>query len=1801
MGAVLTHSFGKTINTIMATTNNIINMLPLVSVNPITDFHRKTNTTLCTPYDEPLSLKTLAMFAASPQDREQYAHIDQSIIPLERFIDETPKKCAHFGLRVQMQTLENYLTTGCEGCFFDMCDLPYGFPFIYDSEPHEGWTMTDRSCLTQHTTFEFAVEDLGVNKPMKLFHFDPDNECLGPYYINRPFDPKQLLQSGDVETNPGPQPNLRHSPIFSRNNCSRGGLQKMSYRERSDPDNREDWWLREMRKVENDFHACTTEVERVQVVAQAIEATMTKLDVAGCVAQIFGFSNPNVIGVETLAATIERVVDNTNASVHNVRQDVIDAISSIPNVIGEVLNTQAGFLPISIRTIILCLMSLVGLYIIKRFICLSYDFFALVYGAFKAIFSGCSSIFECFDEWVTTPQMTCGEAQVGVEDVAAIATEWIPKCVPMMLSMLVAGTATTMKSRDNSPDAWLRRMDLLPRACKGLGEIHKFATQWFTTALSYAKELIYGPDPLDERNGLPMVTAWMDDVVAASREISTICRNRAGCERVKALWFRGDQLLKNYRNVMDRSTVDDVKRMLQLAARMKDTAENTYGRPKGVRAVPQLVWLVGESQIGKSTMQYFLAAELLAEFGMAKDIEDQMYMRAVEQEYADGYNGQYVWVIDDAFQMRDSASAPNIEFFEIIRAVGNFPYALHMADISQKANTYFDSKSLICSTNNANLDIQSLTYPEAVFNRFAFAYHVHVKPEYRKIKQMKGMPIITLNKERAMRDAPIVDGKKMPFNLNVYEFVRFDPCNPDRVEQEPPISFHEMVAELRADLRARDNQSIGLSAMLKTYAERIDAGKRGDQDDAAVGEAQNGEVERDILHETPYAKMTLKELRDRWLKVEEEPDTFQNAERKLDGRIIRCELDNLPYGESTPLKDVNWREHVVTPQEVIASIFQTIPSTNKGAILGELAAMIRCKWERTRTGIQEGWERLAVPVFDSVAKFFVDFFSKPMYVIGALSSIALVVIYLKRQPATVNVTTNIGGHAESDTRNQQPKARVHVRSAAKTAFKSSRAKAEMAEDAMQQQIIDKVRRNQFAISAIHTHDGDDVKLFYGNGLVVSGSILMMPYHFLIAMTDIYKAHTVVLHRHDAIHGVEMKIEDFKKDYIWQEEHDVAFFNLKRRMPQRANLVKLFASHDRSSRLEGTFRGTLSGYRNEKDGLELLLNKGFVRPVDGARYELGTELITIRDVYEYDIDTKKGDCGMILTVCDKQSTDKIIGMHVAGTKTGKNWACAVWREMIEEALKQFDCVAQMAGSYSHLEPCEMSLAGEFLPVGKLPDGPSEIAKSNIIPSTLHGKISEPTCKPARLRPFTFDGKLIDPLRIGAEKGGKALPLIDEKKLKIVVDHVFHEMAYNHRDRKIDMRVLTYEESIAGAEAEEMIHGISRVTSPGYPYSREKGRGKGKTKWMGRDDYDFTSEDALKLKADVEDLDRKAKTGGRLDVLWIDTLKDERRPIEKVDQGKTRVFSNGPMHFNILFRKYFQSAITHIQHNRIYNGSGVGLNVWSAEWEALRKYLTKFGDDNLFDGDLSGLDVSLKDQILWGVENILDRLYDDEHSVEREALWMQVVYATRFFRGTVYQALHNVPSGLPGTTIVDTIALKICFGLIWLELAPPELRTMRAYGEHVRIVIYGDDNVVAVSDVAKGFFNMETVSKGFTLLGMVYTDANKTGEVVPLKNISEVQFLKRRFVYSKFLGRHTCPADLESRLESLNWTRNNNVIDTRVIEVDTIQNVLQELAAFCDIDFYDLWSRRILRAARDANLPGLVDEGFFHYHIPKEERV
>ncbi|APG77000.1 RNA-dependent RNA polymerase [Beihai narna-like virus 14] len=124
---------------------------------------------------------------------------------------------------------------------------------------------------------------------------------------------------------------------------------------------------------------------------------------------------------------------------------------------------------------------------------------------------------------------------------------------------------------------------------------------------------------------------------------------------------------------------------------------NTRGNPLmvGTRVDPPLIYLFGRPGVGKSFICNSIVRSLSECFGEGPA---SVYWRNYTTEHHDGYTGQLIYGIDDAFQNRDSVSAPDSVRDEIIQLRSNNPFTMKMARLEDKGRN-FNSEFLLLSSN----------------------------------------------------------------------------------------------------------------------------------------------------------------------------------------------------------------------------------------------------------------------------------------------------------------------------------------------------------------------------------------------------------------------------------------------------------------------------------------------------------------------------------------------------------------------------------------------------------------------------------------------------------------------------------------------------------------------------------------------------------------------------------------------------------------------------------------------------------------------------------------------------------------------------------------------------------------------------------------------------------------------------------------------------------------------------------------------------------------------------------------------
>jgi hypothetical protein len=537
---------------------------------------------------------------------------------------------------------------------------------------------------------------------------------------------------------------------------------------------------------------------------------------------------------------------------------------------------------------------------------------------------------------------------------------------------------------------------------------------------------------------------------------------------------------------------------------------------------------------------------------------------------------------------------------------------------------------------------------------------------------------------------------------------------------------------------------------------------------------------------------------------------------------------------------------------------------------------------------------------------------------------------------------------------------------------------------------------------------------------------------------------------------------------------------------------------------------------------------------------------LRSSYQYNLETKDGDCGAILMGVHVGLARKIIGVHVAGT-IGIGMSSPLNIEDIQRGLASISMDAQVSLCLDPLLRAPVAgekialPEGDFVPVGKALYKVASPSKTALRESNVHGLITEPTTAPSALRPKNVGGKRVDPMQQGLKKAGKIPPSLDSTRLAIAINDV--ERIVNTLPDPNHARVLTDEEAVAGVEDDPFLAPINRKSSPGFPLTKDKKGMPGKTKWLGSEEYKLDPE----IKKEMAEMIENAIKNKRTPTIWTDTLKDERRLIEKVMFAKTRVFAAGPMVFTLVFRKYFLGFAAHCAKNRIDNEISIGTNVYSLDWTRTAERLCSKGD-KVIAGDFSNFDGTLVLELLAEIVEIINKFYDDgeENAQIRRVLWREIVNSVHVCDDNVYLWTHSQPSGCPITAILNSLYNSISMRYVWLTVMPEEFKTMKAFNDHVAMVSYGDDNCVNISDTVIDHFNQLTIADGYQEIGMTYTDETKSGNMVPYRRLDEIGYLKRGFKWNEDEHQYVAPLDLSVVLEMINWVRGDFDREEKTIE-------------------------------------------------------
>nr|QJI53572.1 MAG: hypothetical protein 1 [Picornavirales sp.] len=500
--------------------------------------------------------------------------------------------------------------------------------------------------------------------------------------------------------------------------------------------------------------------------------------------------------------------------------------------------------------------------------------------------------------------------------------------------------------------------------------------------------------------------------------------------------------------------------------------------------------------------------------------------------------------------------------------------------------------------------------------------------------------------------------------------------------------------------------------------------------------------------------------------------------------------------------------------------------------------------------------------------------------------------------------------------------------------------------------------------------------------------------------------------------------------------------------------------------------------------------------------------------EIPVQTKAGDCGGVVLLCDSSAQRKIIGLHIGSCSNS-----SYFRILASEhyALGQMGNIEGPFGeftkpAYPQKDGFEIVAKCRLRPhiptKTKLYRSPFAYGDCQYQPSVLSSedprceiddllyKESMKWCKPREPSPFSQE-RFNEIFRIMGDYFGQKLAFFD-----------------------IETSVLT--KSTALNRLTEYTHskGIVVGTSPGYPFNVVSEHGKSEfikvDEFTGERKFTSDIERKQKLHAGIDHILKRADEGKTADVAFTVFPKDELLKKEKL-KTKTRTIAAAPLHLVIALRMYFHSvnaAIAELWHLLPFK-NGMAFN--SLDWHALATYLCEVGTEG-FSLDQKDFDFNILAEINRAVvEFDIEVAKQTNQKLTQKDIkrmrWLRenIVLFYYIVNGLVYQATGGVASGQPSTTNDNS---KISLGLLYIafqELCPTWLKSdFATFMRLVRVAVIGDDLIVIINDMIKEWFNLQTVAEFLNKnLYLNVTPSDKSNVFYTTKPLEELDFVSRNF--------------------------------------------------------------------------------------------
>lgn len=668
----------------------------------------------------------------------------------------------------------------------------------------------------------------------------------------------------------------------------------------------------------------------------------------------------------------------------------------------------------------------------------------------------------------------------------------------------------------------------------------------------------------------------------------------------------------------------------------------------------------------------------------------------------------------------------------------------------------------------------------------------------------------------------------------------------------------------------------------------------------------------------------------------------------------------------------------------------------------------------------------------------------------------------------------------------------------------------------------------------------------------------------------------------------------QKDIIRFPEMDIAFFYCP--LPPKKDLTTWFMkSHCPALVCNGAYAHCRYGMFPERNDVRCICTNTAEIPL--------TQPLTLKGWQGFPTKpTVFGDCGSPLVGWTPLGP-VIMGLHQVLFEDGSTQACMFWKEQVDAALEYFG--HQVSEGEPRLKD----------PIGPLHQKSvlrwAENGTGQIYGTTV-GKTFRPApksrvcdtimCEAAKEE--GFEQKTGAPVMKGPEVWNlnveptvlQSFEMLPHKIKQIVEMRAEYIFAHLSEEDKLTLRPLSDKAALNGIPGVKFIDKINRNTSMGYPHR------KSKRNFLVELPPDATYQDAVEFTEEVMDevawIKDMYRRNERVMPVFVATLKDEAVPFEKIEIKKTRAFLGGSASHQFVMRQYLLPFVRVFQKNPILFEGAPGVNCNSCSWRKFYRFLTKHGKNRIIAGDYSKFDKRMEPVVILMAFYFIYLIHkmsgaDEEHLQFIMCIAEDIAYPLCNIQEDWIMFFGSNPSGQALTVIINCIANSIYIRVAWMDLGG----NLEEFPEKVSLITYGDDNAMGV---AEGFdwFNHTAISKALAEYGVVYTMADKHAASVPFLHISQITFLKRRFV-ERMDGRVECPLEWASIEKMLTTWVPSRTVCPEAQAVSVLSSAQAEMFQYGK-QVFEEGTERLRRIAKKSNLEHFVTPTTFRSYQELEQR-